>query len=225
MKASTGLLLALAGLALGLALGVGLAQWHYSERVRIWQQRVEDQQRADSLEVHQQAVRDTIDAANRDTIARERARGADLAAENARLRGRLRPVAVPALPVAGLVPVDSVRPIIAELVEQVALRDSAIEVADSLHASDQRQLAGWERAYTVMADSYVQAELGRQHWKHLAETAPVRRDRPRLLGVPLPELHLTAGAQVGVGACTTPVGLQSCGYAGAGLTLGVGYRL
>lgn len=209
------------GLVVGAALVLGFARWQHDQDVQRYEAQVREQARQDSIAAERQAASRRMLEAQRLVIDHERAVSADLQAQNAEWRRRMRPVPVVVLPDTGWVRVDSVRPVLAGLVAQVALRDSVLVVADSVHASDQRQLVAQDRAYTTLAGEHADLEIRAARWRALAESAPVRQERPRLFGLPLPEFVVALGAQVGAGYCTTPVGMQPCAYAGGGLTGGV----
>ena len=72
--------------------------------------------------------------------------------------------------------IDTCRPVVTALVEQVALRDSIVELKDS-------SLAAWDRAHAHVSQQYIAAREQWAKWEHLAKTKPGRSPLIPKLGV------------------------------------------
>lgn len=200
------------GLLLGAALTAMLMSRLHEQAVQDWeaaraayldQAQLADQQAAElramiDAETHVRLVLTQQSVARRDTIAT--------------LRRRLK-APVPALPDTGAIPVVRVRAIVDGMTEQIALRDSVIELQAQQLADDSLAIGSWQRQYTAMASVAVVHQVKRADCEALLKQAPVRAPTKKLLGF-LPMPRISGGVQVGVDP------LQHRAYTGLGVQLG-----
>lgn len=182
------LLAALAGAAIASLVWARLCGPVDDATVRTLEARVDSLREAGAVQTL--ATADALAAYEAERVARETAELDRIAADRevARLRARLRPAAA----LAAATP-DTCRPVVADLTEQLALRDSVIAALDARLASADSAVAAWDRVAAGLAVAAVAEHQLRVTAETTAKDALAALTRQRA-----PRLVLTGEALAGV---------------------------
>lgn len=192
MKASTAVVCILLAWIVGMVVGICVVRWQLDGAVKRWEQERDSLQLLEERRQVQMLERERLVRVLGEQLKDEQARSADWERRYAHAKAA-RP-ALPALPDTGLVSAASVQ----QLVGEIATAHEAhvaelVAAADSTITSKDRVIAKYDTLLVLRTQDFVAERVARQHWEHLAKTAPVRRSRPTLFGIPLPRLQATCG--------------------------------